>query len=63
MTLAQFYREEAARCRQRAEQSTNPVSERRWQALAADYLRLARELGDAAALAAPELVVDCVEQS
>ena len=44
MTIAEFYRAEAARCRDRAEKARTPERETRWRRLAEDYLRLATEL-------------------
>jgi hypothetical protein len=43
MTIAELYRAEAARCRDRAEKAT-PERVTRWRRLAEDNLRLAMEL-------------------
>ena len=47
MTPADFYRGEAARCRQRAERSSTPARADKWEARAEEYLRLASELDGA----------------
>jgi len=44
MTPADFYRDEAARCRQRAERSSTPERAQKWEARVEEYLRLASEL-------------------
>jgi len=44
MTPADFYRGEAARCRQRAERSSTPERAEKWEARAEQYLRLASKL-------------------
>jgi hypothetical protein len=44
MTTAEFYRAEAARCRDRAEKAINADRANRWRRLAEDYVRLATEL-------------------
>ena len=44
MTTAEFYRAEAALCRERAEKAKTAEREIRWRRLAEDYLRLATEL-------------------
>lgn len=44
MTPAEFYRDEAARCRDRAERSSTPERAVKWQARAEQYETLAREL-------------------
>ena len=44
MTTAEFYRAEAALCRERAEKAKTTEREIRWRRLAEDYLRLATEL-------------------
>jgi hypothetical protein len=48
MTPADFYRGEAARCRQRAERSSTTERAQKWAARAEQYLRLASELDSAA---------------
>jgi hypothetical protein len=42
------YRSEAARCRELAAKSTDPDAVKRWLQLAADYEKLARDVGAAA---------------
>ena len=44
MTIAELYRAEAARCRDRAEKASTPERVTRWRRLAEDNLRLATEL-------------------
>ena len=44
MTIAELYRAEAARCRDRAEKASTPERVTRWRRLAEDNLRLAMEL-------------------
>ena len=41
MTLAEFYRDEAARCLARAKTSRSPERQKKWLFLADEYLRLA----------------------
>ena len=44
MTIAELYRAEAARCRDRAEKASTPERVTRWRRLAEDNLQLAMEL-------------------
>jgi len=44
LTIAEFYRAEAARCRDRAEKARTPERATRWRRVAEDCLRLAAEL-------------------
>ena len=44
MTTAEFYRAEAARCRDRAEKAKTPERATRWRHVAEDCLRVAAEL-------------------
>src|SRR5262245_31339603 len=44
MTLADFYRAEAARCRARAEKASTPEREMKWRRRAEDSVRFATEL-------------------
>jgi len=44
MTPADFYRDEAARCRDRAERSSTRERVEKWRARAEQYEQLAREL-------------------
>lgn len=44
MTPAEFYRGEAARCRQRAERASTHERAEKWRSRAAQYEQLAREL-------------------
>jgi hypothetical protein len=43
MTPADFYRDEAARCRQRADRSSTDERAEKWRARAEQYEQLARE--------------------
>jgi len=43
-TIAEFYRAEAARCRDRAEKAKTPERATRWRHVAEDCLRVAAEL-------------------
>ena len=43
-TIAEFYRAEAARCRDRAEKASTPERATRWRRVAEDSLRAAAEL-------------------
>ena len=43
-TIAEFYRAEAARCRDRAEKAKTPERATRWRRVAEDCLRVATEL-------------------
>ena len=43
-TIAEFYRAEAARCRDRAEKAKTPERATRWRHVAQDCLRVAAEL-------------------
>jgi hypothetical protein len=47
MTVAEFYRDEAARCLRRAETSQTPERRKKWHELADEYLRLALLMADA----------------
>jgi hypothetical protein len=44
MVTAYYYRQEARRCRELAKSSPDAEAARRWQAIAADYDRLAEAL-------------------
>jgi hypothetical protein len=44
ITIAEFYRAEAARCRDRAEKASTPERVTRWRRVAEDCLRVAAEL-------------------
>ena len=44
ITIAEFYRAEAARCRDRAEKASTPERATRWRLVAEDCLRVATEL-------------------
>lgn len=44
MTIADFYRAEAVRCRDRAEKAKTPERATRWRRVAEDCLRVAAEL-------------------
>jgi len=44
ITIADFYRAEAARCRDRAEKAKSPQRATRWRHVAEDCLRIAAEL-------------------
>ena len=44
VTIADFYRAEEARCRDRAEKASTPEREMKWRRRAEDCLRLATEL-------------------
>ena len=44
ITIAEFYRAEAARCRDRAEKASTPERVTRWRRVAEDCLQVAAEL-------------------
>ena len=44
MTIPEFYRAEAARCRDRAQKASTPERVARWRRVAEDCLRVAAEL-------------------
>jgi hypothetical protein len=47
MTIAEFYRSEAARCERRAEKSSTAERAIRWKALVKEYLQQATEFSAA----------------
>jgi len=53
MPSAEYYRIEAERCRQRADESKDSEAARRWRTLARDYAALADELEERSPPAPP----------